>query len=42
MGIGMEDKRAKVVFMSTTICEDRWSSHAMNVSDLIEDEGRRT
>jgi len=26
--------------MSTTICEDRLSSHAMNVG-LIEDEGRR-
>jgi hypothetical protein len=30
----------RVYFMSTTICEDRLSSHAMNVG-LIEDEGRR-
>jgi hypothetical protein len=32
--------RKRVNFMSTTICEDRLSSHAMNVG-LIEDEGRR-
>jgi hypothetical protein len=32
--------RKRVYFMSTTICEDRLSSHAMNVG-LIEDEGRR-
>jgi hypothetical protein len=34
-------KGERVYFMSTTICEDRLSSHAMNVSGLIEDEGRR-
>jgi hypothetical protein len=33
-------RRKRVYFMSTTICEDRLSSHAMNVG-LIEDEGRR-
>lgn len=32
--------RKRVYFMSTTICEDRLSSHAINVG-LIEDEGRR-
>jgi len=41
IGEQKEKKGAKrVYFMSTTICEDRLSSHAMNVG-LIEDEGRR-
>jgi hypothetical protein len=45
MGRRLENKKEerggkRVYFMSTTICEDRLSSHAMNVG-LIEDEGRR-
>jgi hypothetical protein len=43
--MGLEDIGRKDVFMSTTICEDRLSSHAMNCSrgkEWYRKSGERT